>query len=125
MKVITPLLWARAFRKALKEDKGQEEKLVQNLGKIVRHHGAMRHADTIIRRISEEIVHHNGGRWIMIFTARPLASVLREKVRGAFSPTDYVEERVRPELVAGLRILVDREKEFDGSLKRKLDQLFI
>lgn len=123
MKVITPLLWARAFRKALKEDKGREEELVRNFARMVRHYGAMRHADSIIRRVSEEIVHHNGGRFIIVETARRLTDAILKKVKKTFREVDYIEQHVRPELVSGMRIIVDRESEFDGSLKHKLDSL--
>lgn len=124
MKVITPLLWACAFRKALKENKGREEELMRNLGRMVRHYGAMKHADTIIRRVSEEIVHHNGGRFITVETARQLTDTILKKVKKTFREVDYVEQCVRPELIAGMRIVIDREREFDGSLKRRLDKLF-
>jgi F0F1-type ATP synthase delta subunit len=34
-----------------------------------------------------------------------------------------VEDRIDPALFAGLRIIIDDEKQFDGSLKGKLDKM--
>ena len=124
MTSVSPFFYAKAFRKALDEGKVSEEKLVHNLSHVVGQRGQMAQWPRIVGRVSEELVHYHKGRWIRVETPRPLTNAQRKKIEGAFSKKDYIEEHVRSELVAGLRILVDGEQEFDGSLKRKLDMIF-
>ncbi len=124
MTTLSSLLYAKAFRKALDENKISEEELVRNLFHAVLRRGQIAHWPRITRRVWEELVHYHKGRWITVETARPLAAAQRKKIEKAFSEKDYIEERVRPELIAGMRIRVDGEQEFDGSLKRKLDTMF-
>ena len=123
MTSISPFLYAKAFRKALYEDKASEEELVRNLSRAVLRHGQMGQWPRIARQVSEELVHHHKGKWITVETARSLKIAQRKKVEEAFSEKDYIEEHMRPELIAGMRIVVDGEREYDGSLKRKLDKL--
>ncbi len=39
-------------------------------------------------------------------------------------PDDVIEERIDQELIAGIRIILDDELQFDGSLKNKLEKAF-
>lgn len=124
MKTLSPTIYARAFRKALKEKNAAPEDIIRNLGTIVNEHCTSRQSAHIVRRVSEEIVHHAGGKWVVIETARGVGDSMQKKIKKAFRDVDYIEQRMQPELVSGVRIVVDGEKEFDGSLKRKLDTLF-
>jgi len=42
-----------------------------------------------------------------------------------FQEGDVVQEKVNPELIAGIKVIVNNEKQLDFSLKNKLDNLFI
>ncbi len=123
MTTFTANLYARAFRKALQEQKASEDELVKNFSVLLLLQGSLRRREEILHKVSQEIVHHHGGRWITVETARLLPENLRDKIRHAFSNADYMEQRIRPELIAGARIVVDGSQEFDGSLKRKLDSM--
>lgn len=123
MTIYPPLFYARAFRKALAEKKGNEEEYALNLAHLFRKQGAFRYPSHIMRAIYKEIIRHHGGRWIVVETARILAVDLQKKIRHIFSAQDYIEERIRPDLIAGVRIIADGEQEYNGSLKRKLDKL--
>lgn len=121
---VSPFLYAEAFRKALDEGVASEEELVRNLSGAVLRRGQRAQWPRIAMRISEELVHYHKGRWITLQTARSLTDAQRKKIEEAFSKKDYIEEQICPELIAGMRILVDGEREFDGSLKKKLHNLF-
>ena len=120
---ISPSHYAVAFRSALREGDISEEVLVGNLRQVVNQRGQTSLWPRIVERVSQELVRHHGGRWVVVETARALTSIQRERVTKVFSKKDYISEHVRPDLVSGIRILVDGEREFDGSLKRKLDKL--
>lgn len=124
MKTLSPTIYARAFRKALKEKNAAPEDLIRNLSAIVNEQCTLRKSIQIVRRVSEEIVHHAGGKWVVIEIARDVGDSMQKKIKKAFRDVDFIEQCMRPDLVSGVRIVVDGEKEFDGSLKRKLDTLF-
>ncbi|TSC73549.1 MAG: hypothetical protein G01um101470_28 [Parcubacteria group bacterium Gr01-1014_70] len=124
MTAISASVYAKAFRRALQESSVNESKLVENVIEAMRHHGNLGRGERIVQRISEELIRNRGGKWVVVESARQLTDSQREKVHEAFRKKDYIEERLRPELVSGIRLVVDGEKEFDGSLKRKLDRLF-
>lgn len=123
MRALSSSIYARAFRKALKEKGGQEEDCIRHLVSSIKQHGVRGKRDFLFRRIVEELAHHKGGRRVVIETARPLSAAQEKSVRNLFSKNDFLEPDVRPELIAGMRIVADGEREFDGSLKRKLDGL--
>ncbi|OGZ43949.1 MAG: hypothetical protein A3J55_00760 [Candidatus Ryanbacteria bacterium RIFCSPHIGHO2_02_FULL_45_17b] len=119
---VSPFLYAEAFRKALSEGASEEE-LVRNLSRAVLRHGQGAQWPRIAMQVSKELVHHRKGTWVTVETARPLTDTQRKKIGEVFSKKDYIEEQIRPDLIAGMRIIVDGEREFDGSLKRKLHNL--
>ena len=121
MTSISPLLYAKAFRKALGADNVLEEELVRTLSRALLRRGQSALWSRVARLVSEELVHHHKGRWVMLETARSLTDPQRKKTEGVFSKKEYIEERIRPDLIAGMRIIIDGEHEFNGSLKRKLD----
>lgn len=120
---VSSFFYAEAFRKALGEGASEEE-LLRNLSGVVLRHGQGAQWPRIAMRVSKELVHHHKGRWITVETARLLTDTQRKKIEEAFSKKDYIEEQIRPDLIAGMRIIIDGEREFDGSLKRKLHNLF-
>ena len=61
---------------------------------------------------------------IEVASARPLPQPARKLFHTLLNPKDKVEEQILPELVAGVRITVNDERELDMSLKRKLQKLF-
>ena len=42
-----------------------------------------------------------------------------------FKKGDSIEEKINPEIIAGVKIVIDHEKQLDVSLQKKLQQLFI
>lgn len=121
---MTPFFYAKAFRKALREGVVPEDELVENLSRALMRRRQSALWPRVANLLSKELVHHYGGRWVVLETARALSDVQRKKMEAAFSKNDYIEERVRPDLIAGMRIYIDDEREFDGSLKKKLNILF-
>lgn len=55
---------------------------------------------------------------VIIETAR------KAGVKWHFGKNSIVEEKINPELIAGVRIMVNGEKQLDFSLRNKLEQIF-
>ena len=49
---------------------------------------------------------------------------MKELVASLANKGDVVEEKINPDLVAGIKITANDEMQFDASLKRKLDDVF-
>ncbi len=81
-----------------------------------------------LRKILEEASRfargRNGLRKVVIDSARVLTPSQRKEVERFLKKEDVVVERTDPSLVAGVRITVNEELQFDGSLKRKMDRAF-
>ena len=91
---------------------------------MLRRSGDEAHADKIIKEAERILRKEDGTRSVVFESARPLG-VARQKSLAIFSRSgDAVSYRTDSRLIAGVRILIDDEREFDGSLKGKLDKLF-
>jgi F0F1-type ATP synthase delta subunit len=61
---------------------------------------------------------------VVFESARKLSSVHQHELEKFLRPGDQAVLRLNAGLVAGIRITVDGEYEFDGSLRGKLDKIF-
>jgi F0F1-type ATP synthase delta subunit len=63
-------------------------------------------------------------RQVTIQSARPLSKAQEKMLAGFLGADDVVDYEIDPELVAGVKIIVNDEMQFDGTMKAKLDNLF-
>ncbi len=121
---------ARLYASALAELAGrpmkaeEEKKLRQNFLSAVRKNGDTHQLPAIIAETERLLRQRSGRRKVVLETARPLTPAMQAPLARLFHKDDDIEVRVNPELVAGVKVTMDDEKQFDGSLKRKIDKLF-
>ena len=117
--------YAKALVGAI-EDPATKDKTViaKNFLALVRANGD----DARLKKILDEAARisrgRGGGRDVVIESARPLARSQEKEVHQFIKPGDTVSYRTDPELVAGIKIMVNDEMQFDGTMKGKLDKLF-
>jgi len=118
--------YAKALAAAVMEAKPEDgARIIRNFTGLLRKSGDETHAVKIINEASRMLLLQRGGREVVFETARPMAKAHHEKALREFTKAhDSVTLRVNPDLVAGVRIVVNGEQEFDGSLRGKLDKLF-
>jgi F0F1-type ATP synthase delta subunit len=63
-------------------------------------------------------------RQITIQSARPISKAQEKMLQSFLHAEDIVEYEIDPELVAGVKIIVNDEMQFDGTMKAKLDKIF-
>ena len=102
----------------------KEKRLAKHFVALLTKNSDLSHANKILARTEALIRRERGDRKLVLETARPIGSNEKALLREMGRFADFVEEHVRPQLVAGMRIIVNEEDEFDASLKRKLDLLF-
>jgi F0F1-type ATP synthase delta subunit len=120
-----PQIYAKAFAAAVAARHGKDEAaLVKRFVALVRRNGDEAGLRKIIKETERMISKSAGVRRIIVESARPLDPSAHSLLKNILKRSDVVEERVNLELIAGVKITVDEETEFDGSLKGKLDTMF-
>jgi F0F1-type ATP synthase delta subunit len=119
-------MYASAFAAAAagKLSPVEEKKIVKNFTELVRRNGDGALLPKIIGEADRLLRAKEGVRKFVIETARPLKGRLQQEVRRVVRDKDVMEEKVDPGIVAGIRVTVDEERQFDASLSRKLQKLF-
>ena len=119
--------YAEALASAVSESgsAARREEIVRNFAALLERNGDDVHAGAIIGAAERILRRNEGGHEVLIESARPISEQNPRSLSAAFAgPKDSVEMRIDPGFVAGVRITVDDEREFDGTLKGKMDRMF-
>ncbi len=114
-------LYARALVEALSESE-DEAAIGKNFLELVKKNSDEAHLKKILDEASRMARSKSGIRKVTIESARALNASQRSLMDQFVQARDIVEERVDPELIAGVKITVNDEMQFDGSLKYKLSR---
>jgi len=116
--------YAKALVEAIEAPKANHAAVEKNFLALVRKNGD----ETRLKKILEEAARlsrgKGAGRDVVISSARPLAKAQEKLLQQFVKPGDTVTYATNPELVAGIKIVVNDEMQFDGTMKGKLDRLF-
>lgn len=115
--------YAKSLAELIEEDKtsAEQKKLIDGFFKVLKKNGDMKKAKEIIGLAEKLYLQKTGKRKVIFETARKIKNPLthwRELV------SDVIEEKINPELVAGIKITINNEKQIDFSLKNKLEKIF-
>ncbi len=122
-------IYAKALVEVLadEEKKGaftkEQQRVADNFVALVRRNGDEAHLRKLLEEASRMARGLGGARKVIVESARPFTSSQRKEVERFIKKEDVVVEKVDPALVAGMRITVNDEMQFDGSLRRKLAEL--
>ena len=108
---------------AFKGSKGEGEALAQNFLELVKRNGDEGHLRQIVEEASRFARGKSGVRKVTIASARELSVAQTKTLERFVQPGDVVERRIEPGLIAGIKIILDDELQFDGSLKSKLNSV--
>ena len=116
--------YAKALDRALANPKSDKSAIVKNFLGLMRHNGDEGRAKKILNAAARFSRGRNAMREVMVESARPLVQSQQALVKKFLKPSDVVAYTIDPDLVAGVKMVVNDEMQFDGSLKAKLDTLF-
>jgi F0F1-type ATP synthase delta subunit len=97
---------------------------VRAFAELLKKHRMLGKAEGIMRIVERRLAKRAGATRVTFETADTPSESLRKEVTGIFGGKAWIEEKVRPELLAGIRILVDDETLVDASGKRRLAEIF-
>lgn len=121
-----PTVYAKSLVSVLRDTPSlRHGRIIKNFVGVLWKYGDWRARENIVAAFGRALVRDRGGRMVRIETARVLPRSLRESIKASLvQEHDIVQECIDPSLIAGARIVINEEREFDGSLKRKLAKLF-
>jgi F0F1-type ATP synthase delta subunit len=91
--------------------------------RIVAKNGDLGHASSILETFSRKMTKKNGNKYVTLEYARPAREDKKNALASQFGKDDVMVEKINPELIAGVRITIDGEREIDLSLSGKLKKL--
>lgn len=113
--------YVSAFTEAIK--KVPQGEAVDGFAKLLKKTGDIRHSKKILDAIHKKLINEKGGKWVNVEVARDSA-LKKDLLRRNFSDKDHVDFSINQELVAGMRITIDGERELNNSMQNKLNKLF-
>lgn len=120
----SPELYAKAFAYAVRDaSKAHETALVKNFVKAVNRRGDMRLLKKIITLVEGYMAAEKGGRMVVVESARLLPLYAKKELLSRFAKNDIVREKIKTELVAGVRIIINGERELDCSFKGAVEKI--
>ena len=118
--------YAKALLASLEGKSGEEQQsIMRRFLAAVKKFGDEKNLPKILVAFELLTVKRNGGREVVMESAREIPATLRKELEARFKSEDLIRERINPSLIAGIRILIDGEWMVDASLKRRLEKLFI
>ena len=122
-------IYARALAEVLSkpafaEASAGEERIVNNFVKILVGAGCEKKAAEILNLAEDLLLAKQGKRKITFETARKITGGQKKLLENFVKKGDKVQEKINPELIAGIKIIINDSKQFDASMQRKLQNIF-
>jgi len=123
-------IYAKALAElALKEEEtrpqaGKEREIVHNFLNLLKKNNDFSGAKKIIELAQKIYFKKTGKKKIVLEVARKLNKDNKKLLWALAKKDDLIEERINPDLIAGVKIIVNEEKQFDQSVLNKLKKIF-
>ena len=116
-------IYAKALAEAIASGRHHDE-IKKNFIQLLRKSGDEVHLQKILEEAERFLREKDGTKKIVVHLARPQKAPVRDLVKHLVGPHDAVEEDIDPSLIAGMKVTVNDERSFDGSLASKLERMF-
>lgn len=123
MKKNNIILYARALAEILSQKEFEEKKIVKNFVKILVDVGHENKSGEILALTEDLLLQKQGKRKIIFETARAVTSSQKKMMEGIVRRGDMVSEKINPELIAGIKIIINDSRQFDASMQSKLQRI--
>ncbi|MGA2418118.1 MAG: F0F1 ATP synthase subunit delta [Candidatus Staskawiczbacteria bacterium] len=117
---LAEILSGPAFAKA---SAGEEKKIIDNFVKILVSAGLEKKSKEILDLAEKYLLAKQGKNKITFEIARRITAENRALLKQFVKEGDVVKEKVNHELIAGVKIIINNEKQFDNSMLSKLNNI--
>ncbi|MDP3769599.1 MAG: F0F1 ATP synthase subunit delta [Candidatus Sungbacteria bacterium] len=118
--------YAQAFYEVLKDTKGKNRtSLIQRFIGLLQAHKASSRIDRILEKFEAYSLDADGLIKVEVESAAPLLSETRRDIQSALKRKIFLDESVHPELLAGIKLIVNNEILIDATGRRRIDSLLI
>ena len=124
MKSISPQTYARAFVEALDHSPAHHTQIIKNFIEEVRRNGHWPRRHQIAAECERAWRQRHNQPLLVVESARALNAAQKAHLEKSLGKKHDIEERVRPELIAGVRLTLDDEMQLDHSLAHLLNEVF-
>ena len=114
-------IYAEALVSSIIEKKSKD--VVVRFIKLLEKNGDIKKAKEIISLAESLFLKKTGNKKIVLEVAREMEKPALVKDFGV-AKGDIVEEKINPSLIAGIKVIINNERQLDFSLKNKLDKIF-
>jgi len=118
-----PKLYAKALAQSLLEKTADENKIRENFISLLEKNGDMGKASHILHLAENIFIEKTGRRRLTIESARRIKPKQKELVNSILQKGDIVAERINKDLLAGIKIIINESRQFDGSMRKKLQNI--
>lgn len=115
-------MYAEALADCLSVGKISEKKIADNFLNFLEKNQDSKKAKEIIALVETLLLKKSGNKKIILETARKVD--IKNLVKSFVKKGDIVEEKINSQLIAGIKIIVNSNKQLDFSLKNKLEKIF-
>ncbi len=120
-----PSQYAEGLYEILKEKRPEEHKeVLKKFYTVLQKNGDSGMIDIILTRYEKLYLQKEGLRKVTVQSASPLSSELKKEIEQNIGSKILYTETVKPELLAGLTILLDDSVFIDASGRTRIDNLF-
>jgi F0F1-type ATP synthase delta subunit len=123
MKQNKPKLYAKALAEVIDEGKTDGKRVINNFLKLLQSKGLERKAGEILDLAEDLLLQKQGKRKITFETARKMTAGQKKLLDSFVKKGDVVKEKINPELIAGVKIIINESKQFDASMQSKLSRI--
>ena len=116
-------LYAKALAEILAKKGIDEKKVIANFVKLLVKAGLEKKLKEILDLAVDLLLAKQGKRKVIFQTARKITSGQKRLLESFAKEGDIVKEKISPEIIAGVKIIINNEKQFDNSMLSKINNL--
>ena len=116
-------LYAKALAEIIYEGKSTDKVIINNFVKFLVSAGYERKSKEILTLTEDLLLQKQGKRKITFETARKTTAGQKKILEGFVKKGDIVKEKINPELIAGIKIIINNSQQFDASMLSKLNNI--
>jgi F0F1-type ATP synthase delta subunit len=124
MSKIKTKLYAKALAEVIFKKGVNEKKIVENFLKLLAKNGMENKAREILSLAEDILLAKRGKRKIVFQTARKMTAGQKKLLNDFVKEGDIANEKINPELIAGIKIIINESMQFDASMQSKLQKIF-